>query len=106
MIIVVAITALSALLFTEPEMINGLRWYRILFMLGANFLGIIGVVLTFMYFIIKLSSLHSFGIPYLAPFSPVSTTGLKNSIIKFPTKDLNKREDLLSDNKIRLKGVK
>lgn len=106
MIIVVAITALSALLFTEPEMINGLRWYRLFFMIGANFLGIIGVVLAFIYFIIKLSSLNSFGVPYLMPYSPVSTTGLKNSIIKFPAKDLDKREQYLSNNIIKYKDVK
>lgn len=105
MIIVIAITALSALLFTEPEMVNGLRWYRILFMLGANFMGIIGVVIAFMYFIIKLCSLKSFGVPYFAPFSPISITGLKNSIIKFPDKDLDKREDYLSNNITKYKKV-
>lgn len=106
MIIVIAITALSALLFTEPEMINGIRWYRILFMIGASFMGIIGVVITFIYLIIKLCSLHSFGIPYFYPFAPISITGLKDSIIKFPTKDLNKREKYLSNNITKYKKVK
>lgn len=105
MIIVIAITALSGLLFTEPEMINGLRWYRILFMLGANFMGILGVVFTFIYFIIKMCSLKSFGIPYFAPYSPISITGLKNSIIKFPAKKLDKREKLLSNNITKYKDV-
>lgn len=104
MIIVIAITSLSALLSTEPEVINGIRWYRLLFMLGAIFMGIIGVVITFMYFIIKLCSLNSFRVPYLAPFSPLSITGLKNSIIKFPTKDLNKRDKYFSDNIIKYKN--
>lgn len=106
MIIVIAITSLSALLFTEPEMINGVRWYRILFMLGASLMGIIGVVIAFMYFVIKLCSLKSFGVPYLTPFSPISKTGLKNSIIKFPTKYLDKREKFLSNNIIKYKDVK
>ena len=104
MIIVIAITAVSALLFTEPEIINGIRWYRLLFMLGANFLGIFGVVTVFIYFIIKLSSLESFGLPFLYPFSPTSLTGLKNSIIKFPTKLINKREKFFSNNLTRLRG--
>ena len=106
MIIVIAITALSALLFTEPEMINGVRWYRILFMIGASLMGILGVVIAFMYLIIKLCSLKSFGVPYLMPFAPVSTTGLKNSIIKLPAKDLRKREKYLSNNIIKYKDVK
>jgi len=105
MIIVIAITALSSLLFTEPEMINGVRWYRILFMIGASFMGIIGVVLTFTYFVIKTCSLSSFGIPYFMPFVPISTVGLKNSIVKFSTKKLDKREPQLSRNTTKLKGV-
>lgn len=86
MIIVIAITALSALLFTEPEIINGVRWYRMLFMIGASFMGIIGVVITFIYFVIKLCSVHSFGIPYLTPFAPLSLTGLKIVSLNFQQK--------------------
>ena len=76
MIIVIAITSLSALIFTEPEMTNGLRWYRLLFMFGGIFMGIIGVVMGFMYTIIKLCSLESFGVPYLLPFSLVEESHL------------------------------
>ncbi len=103
MIIVIAITAVSALLITEPELINGIRWYRLLFMLGANFLGIFGVLVIFLLFITKLTSLESFGLPYLYPLAPTSITGLKNSIIKFPTKYLNKRQKAISNNIIRYK---
>ena len=103
MIIVIAITSLSALIFTEPEMTNGLRWHRLLYMLGGILMGIIGIVIVFMYTIIKLCSIDSYGIPYLTPFSPTSITGLKNSIIKFPTIKLTKREKYLSNNIIKLK---
>ena len=68
-------------------------------------MGIIGVVLTFSIFIIKLCSISSFGIPYFMPFAPLSITGLKNSIIKFSTKKLNKREPQLSNNTTKLKEV-
>ena len=44
MIIVIAITAISSLLFTEPELINALRIWRIFFMIGATIMGIIGVL--------------------------------------------------------------
>lgn len=105
MIIVIAITALSGLLFTEPEMVNGVRWYRIFFMIGASLMGILGVVMVFIYFIIKMCSLKSFGMPYFIPYAPISTTGLKNSILKFPAKDLSKREKYLSDNITKYKDV-
>ena len=105
MIIVLAITSLSSLLFTEPEVINGIRWWRLLFMVGGIFLGIIGVLLAFIFFIIKLSSLHSFGLCYLMPYSPISKVSLKNSIIKFPTKYLNRREPSLSNNEIEYRRL-
>jgi len=103
MIIVIAITSISALLFSEPELINGLRWYRILFMLGASIMGIYGVIIIFIYFIVKLSSLESFGMPYLSPYAPINKIELKNSFIKFPTKSLNKRNQLLSNNTTKYK---
>ena len=101
MIIIIAITAICSLPFTEPELTNGLRWYRILFMLGGSFLGIIGVIIVFLFFIIKTSSVYSFGIPYMTPYVPTYLNSLKNSIIKFPFKKLTKRDSYLSNNTIK-----
>lgn len=100
MIIVIAITAISSLPFEEQDIINGLRWYRILFMLGASLLGMIGVVVVFIYFISKLASMNTFGKPYLLPFTPLDINSLKNSIIKFPLRKSTKRSKYLSDNRI------
>ena len=105
MIIVVAITSLSALIFTEPEMTNGLRWYRLFFMLGATFMGMIGICFVFIFMLIRLCSLDSFGVPYFYPFSPLSINGIKNSIIKFPFRKLNKRNKYLSKNRIRYRDL-
>lgn len=101
MIIVIALTSISALPFSEPELTNGIRWYRLLFIIGASILGIVGVVIIFIYFIIELASLNSYGVPYLIPYAPTYIEGLKNSIIKFPLKKLNKRSKYLSNNKIK-----
>ena len=105
MIIVVAITSISALLFSEPELINGLRWYRIFFMIGASLMGIYGVIIIFIFLIIRLCSLESFGVAYLFPYAPFSITGIKNSFIKFPVKYLNKREKVYSDNIIKQRNI-
>lgn len=101
MIIIIAITAICSLPFTEYELINALRWYRILFMLGAAFLGIVGVFAMVIFFLIRLSNLESFGKPYLMPFVPTIFDSLKNSIVKFPIKYLKKRQPYLSDNRIK-----
>ena len=101
MIIVEAVTAISALLFTEPELINAIKWYRLLFMIGATTIGMYGVFIVFIFFITNLCSLNSFGKPYTIPFAPLSISGLKNSIIKFPLRKRTKRNEYLTDNLVR-----
>lgn len=101
MIIVEAVTAISALLFTEPELINAIKWYRLLFMIGATTIGMYGVFIVFIFFITNLCSLNSFGKPYTIPFAPLSISGLKNSIIKFPLRKRNKRNEYLTNNIVR-----
>lgn len=98
MIIIVSITAISALLFTEPEIINSIRCYRILFMIGGTIMGVFGVFIVFIYFIINISSLNSFGKPYLIPYTPLSIAGLKNSIVKFPIRARKQRNKYLTNN--------
>lgn len=86
MIIVIATTAIASLPFTELELSNGLRTYRILFMLGGASLGIIGVIIVFLFMIINLTTLNSFGTPYLMPFVPFDGSGIKDTVIKLPHK--------------------
>lgn len=98
MIIIVAITAISSLIFSEPEFTNALRIYRIAFMIGAAILGVYGVLIVFILFLINLSSYDFLGMPYLSPFAPPDFNRLKDSIIKFPTKSITKRNPILTDN--------
>lgn len=98
MIIIEAITAISALLFTEPELINAIKWYRLLFMIGGTTFGMYGIYMVFIYFLTNLSSINSFNKPYLIPYAPLSIEGLKNSIIKFPLNKRTKRDKYYSKN--------
>lgn len=101
MIIIIAITAISSLPFSEFEFTNAIRLYRLMFMFGAAFMGLIGIVVVGIFFIIKLASTKSFGKPYLIPFAPTYIEGLKNSIIKFPLNKLYRRRRFLSNNTIK-----
>lgn len=98
MIIVIAITAISSLTFVEPEFTNALRLYRIAFMVGAVVLGIHGVLLVFIFMLIKLADYNYLDMPYLSPFTPIQSSDLKDSIIKFPTASLKKRSRILTKN--------
>lgn len=100
MIIIVAITAISALIVVEPELSNAIKWYRILFMLGGTTIGIYGIFIVFIIFTINLCSIYSFNYSYTMPFIPINDD-IKNSIIKFPLLKRNKRNKYLTNNIIR-----
>ena len=82
MIIVTALTAIASLPFNEYELINGLRWYRIIFMIGASLFGIIGILFTFIYFVINICDTNLYGKSYLTPFIPTNIKRLKDSIVR------------------------
>ena len=98
MIIVEAVTAISVLLFTEPELTNAIKWYRLLFMIGATTIGMFGIFMVFIYFIVNICTVNSFGKPFMIPYVPLSFEGLKNSIIKLPIRKRTKRNKYLTDN--------
>lgn len=103
MIIVVAITSISSLIFVEPTFTNALRIYRFLFMIDGAIFGIHGILLTFIYLITKLTSYNFLDMPYLSPYTPPISADIKDSIVKFPTINIRKRNHLLTNNIIKNK---
>lgn len=103
-IIVVAATSICELVFYDIDIIDSIREWRILFIISATFLGIIGFMVSFIIFIAKLSSLECLGTPYLTPFSPLSMRSLKDSIVRFSRKKINNRPVYLTNNVTKLEG--
>ncbi len=101
-IIVVAATSISELVFYDVDVIDAVREWRIIFILGATFMGIVGFMLIFIIFIAKLTSLECLGTPYLTPFSPLSISSLKDSIIRLSRKKLKNRPKYLTKNVKRM----
>ena len=97
-IIIVAITSICELVFYDIDMINAVRFWRIVFILASLFLGIIGFVSISFIFITKISSIVSFDTPYLTPISPLSITGIKNYLFRMQRNKLYKRPKYLSNN--------
>ena len=103
-IIVVAITSICELVFYDIDMINAIRFWRIIFILASLFLGIIGFVSITFIFVTKLSSIVSFDTPYLTPISPLSITGIKNYLFRIRRNKLFYRPKYLSDNTRKMVG--
>ncbi|MEG2283214.1 MAG: spore germination protein [Bacilli bacterium] len=102
MIIVIAISAISGLLFSEVELISAIRWWRFILMFLATILGIYGVFIGTLLLISKLASLKSFGKPYLTPFAPYLKSEQQDALIKYnKTKKKYRNPYLTKTNLVR-----
>ncbi len=105
-IIVVAITSVSGLLFTDIDVVNGIRIWRFIFIIAATLLGLIGLIISGIMFITKLSSLEILDIPYLSTISPFNLEAQKNGILKFPKTKIKNRPFYLKTKQTRKVGEK
>ena len=101
-IIIVAVTSICELVFYDIDVTDAVREWRLIFILAATFMGIIGIVVALIIFIAKLSSIECLGTSYLTPISPLFTKSLKNSFIRINRKKLKDRPNFLTDNLKRL----
>ena len=90
-IIVVAITAICGLLFTDIDFVNATRFWRFFFLFLAIIFGNIGIILAFIILIINLADIETDGISYLEPFSPLHFKGLNDSLIRVDMPNLKNR---------------
>jgi len=101
MIIVVAISSISGLIFSNISIIYLIRYFRLFTVLIGTFLGLYGIFLSFILFMIKLSSLESLSYPYTYPFAPVSKKELNDSLIKYDSNPKYRNLLLAKKNVIR-----
>lgn len=99
MIIVIAITTISGLLFNDINMANALRTWRIIFMVFSSIIGLLGIGICLIIFLTSICSVTSFNKPYTYPFAPFNFSTIKKEFLerKNFAKDKN-RKKILTDN--------
>ena len=103
-IIIVALTSISGLLFSDIDFVNGLRTWRMILILFSAVGGLIGLVIGCILLTTKLCSLETEGVPYLTPISPFYLSDQNDSIRKIPRNKMFFRPSyLVKKNKRRLK---
>ena len=100
MIIIIAISSIAALIFPTVELVNAIRFYKILLLFLAALFGIYGVFLGTVYLLYHLFSMKSFNFSYLAPFYPFKLKELSDSFILKDNKVMQ-RNSYLTDNAVR-----
>lgn len=94
MLIMLAVTVLSNLTAPSIEIASAWRLVRWMFLLAAGFLGLYGIVLMALVLLAHLSTLTSFGVPYLAPYSPFRWEGQMDGLVRAPLPALTRRPSI------------
>jgi spore germination protein len=105
-VIIIAMTAISAFTVPNESFAAAFRVVRYLIIILSAFLGLYGFVLGLMILLIHLAGLKSFGIPYLLPFAASGLGGKsdgRDAIIRFPMNKLKDRPVYAKDDaRVRL----
>jgi hypothetical protein len=94
-VVIVALTAISS--FTAPIYLLGITYRILRFFLFfcSSILGLYGFILGLFLIHAHVARLVSFGVPYLAPLSPMRLADWKDTLVRFPFKKLTKRPTFL-----------
>ncbi|MGP4060468.1 spore germination protein [Halobacillus sp. H74] len=102
-IIVVALTGIASFAVPSYNIAVAPRILRFALMVIAGSFGLYGVLMALFILIAHLSSLRSFGTPYLSPFAPFIWSDIKDSIIRQPLWSMISRPRLISERNVQRK---
>ena len=97
MVMVVAITGIASFAVPRYNVAISLRMLRFPIMFLAGTLGLLGIMLGLIAIIVHLSTLRSFGLPYLSPMGPMKASEMKDVMFRAPWWAFRKRPRLTVD---------
>lgn len=83
-VIIVALTGIASFTIPQYNISLPIRVLRFPLMVMAAFLGLFGVMGGVLIILLHMSSLRSFGVPYLAPVSPFKGGDIKDTAVRAP----------------------
>ena len=98
MIIVIAISSVASFLFNDNDVVNTIRIWKLIFLLSSSFVGLYGIFIASLLFLIRISSIESYGFDYTIPYSPFNLKSMSNNLILTKKFKLNKRSSFLTKN--------
>jgi spore germination protein KA len=84
MVIIVSITAISSFVIPEMGMSITARMLRFIFMMLAAFIGLYGILWGLILLVLHLTSLRSFGLPFMSPIGPFVPGDMKDTLFRLP----------------------
>lgn len=96
MVIVVSMTAIASFATPSYAVAISARLVRFMFMVSAATFGFYGMILAFIILVVHLSSLRSFGVPYMSPLAPSIREEAGDTIVRRPLWGYKKRPKMIS----------
>lgn len=84
MVIMVAVTGIASFAAGNYPLAIAMRLLRFPMLALAAILGLYGIMLGVIMIVLHVTSLHSFGQPYMSPIAPLNIQGLKDFILRVP----------------------
>lgn len=106
MVIIVALTAISSFAIPGYNLTISFRLLRFAAMLAASILGLYGLILVAILALVHLSTLNSFGIPYLSPLVSSRSSDWKDSVIKAPLPSMKSRPEYAGNDRKRMDDLR
>lgn len=91
LVIVVAATTIGSFALPSYSAAIAYRLLKFPVIIAAALLGLYGIVAVLIMILIHVSSIESFGVPYLSPFAPLQTADLKDTVLRAPLWMLRRR---------------
>ncbi len=95
MIIIISITTLTSLTTPNITLNSTFRYIRLCMIFAAYFIGLYGILLVFVFTLLHMSNLKSFGIPYLAPLNTFRISDFKHYIMRAPLYTMKRRPQFM-----------
>lgn len=95
-VIVVSFTAICSFVIPKFNMSITTRMLRFGFMILAATFGLFGIILGLLFMVLHLTSLRSFGVPYMAPFAPTIANDLQDTIFRTSLWKMKSRPRLIN----------
>lgn len=106
MVMVVAITGISSFMMPQYAASISLRMLRFPLMIMSGILGLFGLIMGLLLVISHLCILRSFGVPYLAPLTPIYPNGIKDVLMRVPLVNRGIRPAFYAKGNLRRQGGK
>ncbi|SFJ76577.1 GerA spore germination protein [Paenibacillus sp. UNC496MF] len=94
-LVISSVTAVASFTLVNQSLVGAVTLIRLFVMLCSSTLGMFGFILSTIAIVVYLSTLESFGVPYLSPLTPIRWKDFLSALVRKPWILKNRRAEIL-----------